>query len=340
MRIGIIGWYGHSNYGDERILHCLKQSLPGHELFVVGGWEDARKSLADLNHCDYVLIGGGGLILRGCHAHLSLIEQLKTPFSCVGISVEAEHRDMRPFLELLKTRAERIIVRDTESSRIFGPHATIVVAPDLTFLSPLAVVSPVDDEMCGLNLRPWFFWKAQLHARYHRFMARQSSRIPTLINYYPLPKWNPAEIVPQLHKHFAALVPMPFYFEAGVENDIALMQRFFSSVPSSFDELRYAGLRYIVAMRFHAIVFAVQAGIPFISLSYQPKNINFCKDLGLEELSVDIYRWQEQLPQKINYLKNNYTAIRHRLLERREQYVTQSRMVMADFVESCLRPRS
>lgn len=330
MRIGIIGWYGHRNFGDERILYCLKRHLENHELYIVGGWGEARVSLSELNRCDYVLIGGGGLILRGCSAHIDIIERLRVPFSCVGISVEAEHREMRPFLELLKERAERVIVRDAESEKILGRHPKIEIAPDLTFLYPLPVSALVETDTCGLNLRPWFFWKAQLHGAFHRFMARQA-RFQRLIDYYPLPKWNPAEIVPELRRHFGQFVSIPFYFEAGEENDATLMRRFFHDVPDDFDALRYGRIRYLVGMRFHAIVLSVQAGVPFLSLSYQPKNINFCRDIGLEQLSVDIFQWRKQLPEKIGYLRKNYMELRQLLLERRNEYAINVQKVMKQF---------
>lgn len=331
MRIGILGWYGHQNFGDERILYCLKKILQGHDILVVGGWNEAREALSELNSCDYVLIGGGGLILRGCSKHVDIIERLHVPFSCVGISVEAEHREMLPFIEILNAKADRIIVRDSVSENIFGSNPKIEICPDLTFLYPLEIVSPTETEICGLNLRPWFFWKGQLHGDFHLFMYRQSRKYQNLSKFYPFQKWDPDAVVPVLKRSFNYLIPMPFYFEEVEENDKTLMQRYFNEVPGSFSLIKFDQIRYLIGMRLHAIIFSVQCGIPFLSLSYQPKNIRFCKDLGLENLSVDIFNWRKQIPEKIEYIRSNYNEIRNIMLDVRNEYIVKTRQIMNQF---------
>ncbi len=41
MSLGLIGWYGHTNYCDERILYCIRRFFSDYELFVSTGWDDA-----------------------------------------------------------------------------------------------------------------------------------------------------------------------------------------------------------------------------------------------------------------------------------------------------------
>lgn len=332
MKIGIIGWYGHRNFGDERILYCLSRQLADHELFVAGGWGEARANIAQLNACDFVIVGGGGLVLRGVEKHADVIEGIRVPFCCLGISVESNHRDIHPFLDLLRDRAERIIVRDEESARILGIcHPKVEVAPDLTYLQPFDVVPTVKEEICGLNLRPWFFWRGELHGRFHRFMVRQSRQIRGFEKFYPLAKWEPTSFHSTLDTHFRDLRPLPFYFEDGKENDATLMGRYFSCVPSDFSELNYGALRYLVGMRYHAVVFAAQSGVPFLSLSYQPKNVSFCREIGLEDLSVDIFSWRTELAGKVTYLKENYSYLRNVLVAHRQDSFEKVQQMMGEF---------
>ncbi|HID77713.1 MAG TPA: hypothetical protein EYP56_17170, partial [Planctomycetaceae bacterium] len=89
MRIGIIGWYGHQNAGDERILYCLRRLFAAHRLLVVTGFEGALAQLPELNRCDLVVLGGGGLILRGCNRYAAIFESLKVPLVGLGLGIEA-----------------------------------------------------------------------------------------------------------------------------------------------------------------------------------------------------------------------------------------------------------
>lgn len=337
MKIGVIGWYGHENLGDERILSSLKTFFSDDELLVFDGWGAARRSLDVLNRCDYVLIGGGGLILRGCNVNCDIVEQLKVPFSCVGISVEADHRDLRDFLDIVKEKADRIILRDRESARIFADHPKTEVTPDLTFLYPIDIADVVAEDVCGLNLRPWFYWKAQLHSGKHRALSRLDRHLPFFAELYPFAKWSPDRFFTRMTESFASLKPTPFYFETGQENDFGLMRQYFDRLPATLQDVNYTGMRFWVGMRFHAVLLSLQAGIPFISLSYQPKNVNFCIDAGLAEWSVDIYDWEGSFADKVNRMKENHALIREQLLDLRSQYSREVRTCMVNFSKQFMR---
>lgn len=331
MKIGVIGWYGHENLGDERILYSLKNFFRNDEVLVFDGWGAARSSIEILNSCDYVLLGGGGLILRGCNVNCDIIEQLKVPFSCVGISVEADHRDLHGFLDIVKEKADRIILRDRESARIFADHHKTEVAPDLTFLYPIDIAEVVAEDVCGLNLRPWFYWKAQLHSGKHRALNRLDRYLPFFEELYPFAKWSPDRLFARMGDCFESVKPIPFYFEPGQENDFELMRRYFDRLPSSQQDVSYFGMRYLIGMRFHAILLSLQAGIPFISLSYQPKNVNFCTDAGLAGWSIDIYRWEESFSDQVGTMKENHSQKREQLLDLRSQYTREVWTCMENF---------
>ena len=80
-KIGLIGWYGHHNFGDDRILYCIKKYLSDYDFFITNSWSDARKKINELNDCDYILIGGGGIILRNIIYQTDIIRNLKKPFA-------------------------------------------------------------------------------------------------------------------------------------------------------------------------------------------------------------------------------------------------------------------
>lgn len=313
MRIGIIGYYGHANAGDERILHCIRSYFARHELFVTSGFGDAWKKIEQLNACDFVLIGGGGLILRGHGRHTRLIEQLKPPFGCIGISVEAVHADNMTFIDAIKQQAEFIYVRDRRSQELLDHHPKVITGPDLTFLYPYPPVEPASANTCGVNLRPWYYWNAEYRGRLHQLIERLDRRYSFFKKIYFRAKWEPEKAVRILQENYAELIPFPLYTGNGDQSDTQLLRQFFPWTPAIFCVEDYARCRNFAGMRLHSLIFACQMGIPFLSLSYQPKNEEFCKSVGLEELSISLYDLS-RLAEKIRRLQAGYAGYRERLL--------------------------
>jgi len=319
MRIGVIGWYGHQNAGDERILYCLRRFFDGHEFLVTTSFGNAVERIEELNHCDYVLLGGGGLILRGINTYTALIEQIKRPFGCVGLGVEACHNDNAAFIDAMKEKAQFILVRDEQSRRSLQNHFKVIVGPDLTFLYPLDVVEPTEADTCGVNLRDWYFWKCEHGGEYYKHMMSLSRSNPDLEKEYPHSKWEPAKAFGIIEKRFSNLLAVPLCFENNRKGDHVLLRFFFDKVDDTISLPRiYSSCRYLVGMRLHSLIFACQSGIPFVSLSYQPKNERFCRALGLEKLSVDLFDLSE-LDSAISVVKDSYSQLREKLIFERDR---------------------
>jgi polysaccharide pyruvyl transferase WcaK-like protein len=334
VRIGLIGWYGHGNAGDERILYCLRRFFEGHDILVTRDFDDASTRIADLNSCDFVILGGGGLILRDTGRYADLLEHLTPRFGCAGISIEARHADNLRIIETIKERSEFILVRDSRSRELLDCHFKTIVGPDLTFLYPFEVTAPSDEEICGLNIRPWPFWQGEHQGAFDRLMRRLDHTFGDLSHLYPLAKWEPGKAIDILQQRFKVTVPLPLYFEQGVANDRSVLTAYFTDVPDLFTESQFQRCRYIVAMRLHALIFACQMGIPFLSLSYQPKNGEFCRSLGMPELSLDIFD-AAQLAGAIDELKSGRDRVRSRLISMRDschQEITTIMMALRDLI--------
>src|SRR6185369_2005936 len=163
MKLAVIGFYGHGNPGDDRILYCLRQLFQKHEVIPINGFAGMRSQRELVNSCDYVFFGGGGVVQRGTGIHAPIFRDLRPPFACLGISVEAVHGDNAALLSVLHEKSNFILVRDERSAKAFGPSNKVVVGPDLTFLYPYAPsdLKNGDSNVCGLNLLPWGFWPFQ-----------------------------------------------------------------------------------------------------------------------------------------------------------------------------------
>lgn len=321
MKIGLIGWYGHLNYGDERMLYCIKRYFSNCNFFITHGWDDAKNNIKELNKCDYILIGGGGLILRNISRKANFISKIKKPFGFIGVSIEDKHKSMEPFFDIIKQKAEFILVRDNQSKKYLNHHYKVIIGPDLTFLYPFKVIQNViKEDVCGTNLRYWHYWKGTYLGQYYNVMRYLDKKFPSFKRLYPFAKWESDKTINIIKEKFNLVLPIPFYFELNTKNDKVTLSKYFNNIPSNFNIDLYKRIRYLIGMRYHSIVFATQCGIPFISLSYQPKNKNFCTDMSLDSLSTEIYEINE-LDSKIDYLKNNYKNIRERLIEYREKCI-------------------
>ncbi len=329
-KIGIIGWYGHGNDGDERILYCLRQCLAGARLVVLSGLHEVASRRAELEACDFVLFGGGGLVLRRFGVYASAIADLRVRFGCVGIGVSAIHRDNRQLAQVLLAKSEFVLVRDARSWDLLGRDPKIVVGPDLTFLCPFPVAEPqASDDTCGVNLRPWPFWLLSCNSPADRAMARLNRRARWLARAYPLRRWEPEPPVRVLREFFEHLVPVAMYAEAGQQSDAEVLGQYVGE-PDHREASELIGRQpYLCGMRLHSLIFACQTGTPFVSLSYQPKNAVFCSSIGMERYSVPLGDLKA-LRHAVQDLRASRDAVRQRLIEARDRNVAEITHIMGD----------
>jgi polysaccharide pyruvyl transferase WcaK-like protein len=321
MRFGVIGYFGHGNAGDERILYCLRRYLQPHDLFVTRDLAHAMRCLGELNACDYVIFGGGGLVLRGFGRYAPLFESLKVPFACVGLGVEARAADNEALIRVLLERAKAIYVRDQGSARLLGDSPKVVCGPDLTFLYPFPVVRLSTAERCAVNLRPWAGWPGEYMGFAWRLFARLERMRGIGGRLLSRWRWSPDAIVELLRGHFRDLVPIPLHGDEGAQGDQRILQLYFDSVGPCFSSDAMEECRYAVMMRFHGVLFACQMGIPFVSLSYQPKSKSFCAENGMAEMSVGI-RDTGGLRDAIEVMRTQAVHLREELLEVRSRAVS------------------
>jgi len=147
-------------------------------------------------------------------------------------------------------------------------------------------------------------------------MHKLNHRITDLARYYPFAKWDQNVAIDIFQQKLTTLEPIALYLENGAMNDLDALSICFRDVPADFTVQYLQGCRYLVGMRLHALIFACQVGVPFLSLSYQPKNEEFCKALCMPELSLDICR-PELFSPAIDNLKSEHARIRSNLIERR-----------------------
>ena len=153
MKIAVIGYYGHNNFGDEinlyEMLKLLRRQHPDADITVFSGGlpylyykVDYNLVLADhmslseyrkrLNTFDLIIIGGGGLVFLGANYFNFLLEGITAPyiFSRVGLDDRMVSEPVCEQLRGILKRASNVTVRTSFDSaaaeRYFGIRCDVV----------------------------------------------------------------------------------------------------------------------------------------------------------------------------------------------------------------------
>lgn len=152
IRIGLAGYYGHGNFGDELFYECFKRYFPppAYRLEVVSKSDPRMRRASDArlerfaDKYDAVIIGGGDLVIPGYDVKNQYFydEFLDVPVFVQGVGVprwtgcdDGAFANLKAFFASPNIR--RIVARDPESAewinRHLKPMATATSAPDMAF---------------------------------------------------------------------------------------------------------------------------------------------------------------------------------------------------------------
>lgn len=288
MKIGVIGYYGFGNAGDEAILESIRQFLLPHQVIAfTAGFPATDEAILRLNNFDFLILGGGGLYNRTPPGPFDLfdrwMDRLTSPIAVLGIGVERLDPAYLTATHKLVERAKIFTVRDEESRRLIG-HPKILLAPDLTFYKlRQTMVRPrtLSSVSCGINLRPGRprVWE----------WIRAISALPCSKRAIPF----------SIHPTFDDREPL-------LSIDPDCPDQFTPDVYDSFDVM--------VGTAFHSIVFAIQCGVPAIAINYHSKVRRLMEEVGLSDYVLEWDEW-DQLQPCFQKLLTNHENIQRRMLD-------------------------
>jgi len=315
MKIAVICWAGRNNQGDERMLYCIKRYFHKHTVIPFETWSPAESKIDEINACDYVLFGGGTLIRRNFNDRYDFLNKIVPPIGCIGITIEAQkiYKNMRKAVDLLIEKAEFFYVRDFHSKKVLHNHPKIIVGPDITFLYPFPILKPTHKDVWALNVLDWHWWDAEIHSVQHKIFSHLDTTFPLFKKLYPGKKWDLDDLIRIVKSRCRHIEPFALYFDPLFISGDDLAWKYFKKKIKTFSLKPLKKSRYLISMRYHGLLFACQTGIPFISLSYERKNANFCKDIGLPSLTLQLSDYRK-MGGVMNDVEKNYEVIRQTLL--------------------------
>ncbi len=298
----LVGGYGYRNVGDEAILAGLLTTLGGRRVTVVSRSPAETTALhgvpaiglfgaiARLHRHRTVLIGGGGLFGRdmGRIGRLLplfglLARVLGSTLIVDGVGVDAGLTGLNRFLvRRMLVAADQVSVRDEASARLLrGWGITPVVAEDLSArMAPatakigrtLLRAAGVDEKRPVIGLC--------LTAVNGALAPSVTAAVTDLMQRHP-----------ELQFCFIPMSQHPFISR---HNDLVLAR----SLQATNPRLKivegvtqpavvlslFGALDAVVAMRYHAYLFAARAGIPLIPIAYADKSLAWLDEHGVRSI--------------------------------------------------------
>lgn len=286
-RVCLLGWWEGKNEGDCYMLEILQKTFA--DSFSTSPRRIPFKftwlKRIYLNSFDFLIVGGGGLFIKTPPKPFDTFDKwghsVKPGLSFFGVSIEGLSPEYEAVTKMLIEKSRFFIVRDTRSFELLRKLSPKVeLAPDITFLYPRRVRRDPSPRLIGVNLRKTDTCNASLWAASINSLGGRK-----------------------------VLIPMSDLEDC---RDIDAMSGVEGEPLPSFDISVYSRLEFMVSMRLHSIIFAVQNAIPVIGIAYAPKVRNFFHDLGLKEFCLEPDEYA-RLPEKFRELSSRRDEITARL---------------------------
>lgn len=281
MNIAIFGYYNFFNAGDERIQHCLKRIFQGHIITFFPHFLPPPH-LDYLNTFDWIIIGGGGLVRERVGIWVGMSQWLKVlraNVGVIGLGVNSLTPELTSEVFSLLDYAKFFFVRDRKSKQLLNNDVRVEVHPDLTWCFPFEQSYDNVQDTIALNITGCEG------------------------------KFKTAQWLEQLDSE--QVVPFPLYFTK--DRDYVLLTKFFGEiVPQEFTLEPLIKSKMLIACRYHAIVFAMQLGRPFVAINYDDKVKRLLVESGLNNCCLELDQ-SNLLKKKIRYLQVHELEIKDKV---------------------------
>ncbi|MFH1498361.1 MAG: polysaccharide pyruvyl transferase family protein [Verrucomicrobiota bacterium] len=306
MKIGIIGFYHQLNAGDDRFMAVWTRLLFGHDLTFITHTHACRPDF--LRSFDLLVIGGGGMVIDDYgvwHALPGLLRRRPPPMLIAGLEINRVATNYLPSLRRLLEHCLMISLRQAPRDPEVAAMAAAcgaTIDTDLAWVHPLRVERRPSPGRIAFNLAPCH-WQPFEPADW-----RQSAR--------------------ELD-----IEPWPLCFG---KNDDRLPLGLAEGTlrPAEFDTTPLQRCEFVVAARYHALVFALQNAVPCIGIAYDHKVARLMKSFGLDAHLLPLSE-PEGLPRAITELRDASPGLSDRIRDHADRHVATA-AVMAERIRTCV----
>lgn len=277
MNIGVCGYYGMGNFGDELFLKTLQQVFHKHQVFP-------HTSRMDAGQIDAVIVGGGDLIIP-YHYNSNYFPPrlLQHPAWIYGVGVvdnypeatwpEAEiakHRSWMAHAQILYTRDEN----STEICRRLQLHSKIATVPDMVFAyeEPKYPIQRVSGKKTlGVCIHTYKDFPFDIMASILADYASQGYRVLLIpvLNHSNNP-YSDMSACLKLQARIIELQPRAHVDAPHPEYELELTYSFIQSVD------------YLITFKLHPAIAAIRGGVPVFCISKMSKVYHLLAQFGLE----------------------------------------------------------
>ena len=296
-RVVISGYYGFGNFGDEAILSVLVQKLKSSGFDIVVLSSNPRKTSMDyfvnsiysfdfyqvtglLKQSD-ILISGGGSLLQDVTSLKSLIYYLWVIFTALRYKKKViifaqgigpiNNKIAKFFTAKILKHCAYVSVRDSKSQALLenmGIKSYLLCDPIFSLDCP----KYKSKNSIGVQLRDFPTMNENLLNKLARQLVKDF--FDKNIKIFSLQDSIDLDVCKKFQKIITSLNPN-------------IRTELISGVSNSDVVREITGLEYMIAMRFHALVVALKAGVKSVAINYDVKVEKLADEAGLPIISMN-----------------------------------------------------
>lgn len=285
-RWGYLGYVGHRNYGDDVLFDAITHRLlpgPRHETVDMQPFPRSLLGGVDLARYDAVVLGGGTLIYREAYLHLverALERGLPLFVMGTGVSDVDYWKDHLPDVRFddLVARWDRALQCATLVG-VRGPrslealHARGISSAEMIGDPALSVTA-------GRELRATPEGPIGINLGTHDPIWGDQDRLNDEVV-----RFAQGQIAEGRQIHFISMSPIDTRVGEAIGRKLGSPAYAIVERPEEI-EPAIARCGLVIGQRLHAVILACAYGVPALSLSYQPKCLDFLESIACPELSL------------------------------------------------------
>jgi len=353
-KIGIHGFYGMGNLGDEAILQgifkmlknqgfekksiCIFSPNPtrvkeAYGVKAVSSKSKILKLLWFLKDVDILFLGGGGLLkdygdssksLFGWLRIITLAQKMgiKTATFCIGVDT-VRFEESKKAIRSTLNKMDSISVRDRRSAEILK---SLGVNKDIDIVGDPALVLVGDADMkktSGSGLKNGKVVVCLRHWYDQGFYTKDQDQYDSFL------KSVASALDYLIEKYHVGIKCIPlrttdYDDDREVAKEIVVLMKnkkdvemsdLVPSVDDFIQELVKADL--VLGMRLHSLILASSVGTPVIAFEYMPKVKAFMEEIGMKEFSLSMDNLNpKEINLSIDKIDHEYEALSKKILER------------------------